>query len=88
MNWALLSVFKTRSRMDLAKWANDNFNLHDIDKGCDSEIAREIRNFNVRYSMYMESESDGRRVSTAISILAIIVSFFSMVVSVIALVFR
>ena len=73
---------------ELAAWAQENFNVNDIGKISNNEIAKEIRNFNIRYSMYMEGDGDVRRVGLIISVVAVLVSILSLVLSIIAIVLR
>ena len=73
---------------ELTAWAQENFNVNDIGKISNNEIAKEIRNFNIRYSMYMEGDSDVRRVGLIISVVAVLVSILSLVLSIIAIVSR
>lgn len=73
---------------ELATWARENFNVNDVSNISDNEVAKEIRNFNIRYSMYMEGDSDVRRVGLIISVVAVLVSILSLVLSIIAIVSR
>ena len=78
---AFRKLLGLRNPCDLQKWARENFNIHDIDTISGNEIANEIRNFTVRYSMYMEGDNDSRRLSLVVSILALVVSVAALIVS-------
>ena len=84
----LKKLLHVRRPDELAAWARENFNVNDASNILDNEVAKEIRNFNIRYSMYMEGDGDVRRVGLIISVLAVLVSVLSLVLSIIAIAIR